>query len=165
MQAPQLRQHHFCLVAQTVKRLPTMWETWVQSLGQEDPLEKEMPNHRCTFAWKIPSTKDLGRLVCGVAKSWTRLSDFTFRFSLSLSTFTFHHFSFWKYNYVYDEHSSGCLAHDFHSRLLTLLPMSPCVSCLAGGFSPVWATREAPSLCENGWLMTGVNQHIKLTTF
>ena len=40
---------HFCmawtsLVAQTVKRLPTMWETWVQSLGQEDLLEKEMAN-------------------------------------------------------------------------------------------------------------------------
>ena len=39
------------LVAQTVKRLPTMRETWVQSLGQEDPLEKEMVTHYCVLAW------------------------------------------------------------------------------------------------------------------
>ena len=41
------------LVAQMVKHLPTMWETWVQSLGQEDPLEKEMATHSSTLAWKI----------------------------------------------------------------------------------------------------------------
>ena len=38
------------LVAQTVKRLPTVWETWVLSLGQEDPLEKEMATHSSTLA-------------------------------------------------------------------------------------------------------------------
>ena len=42
------------LVAQTVKHLPTMQETWVRSLGQEDPLEKEMATHFSTLAWKIP---------------------------------------------------------------------------------------------------------------
>ena len=42
------------LVAQTVKRLPTMWETWVWSLGWEDPLEKEMTPHPSILAWKIP---------------------------------------------------------------------------------------------------------------
>ena len=42
------------LVAQTVKRLPTMWEIRVRSLGQEDPLEKEMATHSSTLAWKIP---------------------------------------------------------------------------------------------------------------
>ena len=42
------------LVAQTVKRLPTMQETWVRSLGQEDPLEEEMATHSSTLAWKIP---------------------------------------------------------------------------------------------------------------
>ena len=42
------------LVAQTVKRLPTMRETWVQSLGGEDPLEKETATHSSTLAWKIP---------------------------------------------------------------------------------------------------------------
>ena len=51
-----------CLVAQTVKRLPTMWETQVQSLGQEDPLEKEMATHSSTLAWKIPCKEERGRL-------------------------------------------------------------------------------------------------------
>ena len=50
------------LVVQTVKRLPTMWETWVQSLGREDPLEKEMATHSSTLAWKIPWTEEPRRL-------------------------------------------------------------------------------------------------------
>ena len=41
-----------------VKRLPTMRETWVQSLGPEDPLEKEMATHSSTLAWKIPWTEE-----------------------------------------------------------------------------------------------------------
>ena len=45
-----------------VKRLPTMGETWVQSLGQEDPLEKEMATHSSILAWKIPRTEEPGRL-------------------------------------------------------------------------------------------------------
>ena len=50
------------LVAQTVKRLSTMQETWVPSLGREDPLEKEMSPHSSTIAWKIPWTEEPGRL-------------------------------------------------------------------------------------------------------
>ena len=50
------------LVPQTVKRLPTMRETWVQSLGQEDILEKAMAPHSSTLAWKIPWTEEPGRL-------------------------------------------------------------------------------------------------------
>ena len=50
------------LVAQTLKRLPTMQETWLQSLGQEDLLEKEMATHTSTLAWKIPWTVEPGRL-------------------------------------------------------------------------------------------------------
>ena len=50
------------LVVQTVKCLPIMWETQVQSLGQEDPLEKEMATHSSTLAWKILWTEELGRL-------------------------------------------------------------------------------------------------------
>ena len=49
------------LVAQTVKSLPTMWETWVQSLGREDPLKKEMATHSSTLAWKIPWMEEPGR--------------------------------------------------------------------------------------------------------
>ena len=50
------------LVAQTVKHLPVMWETWVRSLGVEDPLEKEMATHSSTLAWKIPWMEEPGRL-------------------------------------------------------------------------------------------------------
>ena len=48
-------------MAQTVKRLPTMRETQVQSLGQEGPLEKEMANHSSILAWKIPWTGEPGK--------------------------------------------------------------------------------------------------------
>ena len=51
------------LVTQTVKRLPTMRETWVKSLGREDLLEKEMATHSSTLAWKIPWTVEPGRLL------------------------------------------------------------------------------------------------------
>ena len=50
------------LLAQRVKRLPTMRETQVQSLGQEDPLEKDMATHSTTLAWKIPWTEEPGGL-------------------------------------------------------------------------------------------------------
>ena len=45
-------------LAQRVKNLPAMQETWVQSLGLEDPLEKEMETHSSTLAWKIPWTEE-----------------------------------------------------------------------------------------------------------
>ena len=47
-----------------VKRMPTMQETWVRSLGREDPLEKEMVTHFSTLAWKIPWIQEPGRLQC-----------------------------------------------------------------------------------------------------
>ena len=50
------------LVTQTVKRLPTVRETWVRSLGREDPLEKEIATHASTLAWKIPWTEERSRL-------------------------------------------------------------------------------------------------------
>ena len=49
-------------MAQKVKRLPTMWETWVRSLGWEDPLEKEVATHFSTLAWKIPWMEEHGGL-------------------------------------------------------------------------------------------------------
>ena len=49
-------------MAQTVKRLPTMWETWVRSLCQKEPLEKEMAIYSSTLAWKISWTEEPGRL-------------------------------------------------------------------------------------------------------
>ena len=57
-------------MAQMVKNLPAVQETRVPSLGQEDPLEKEMATHSSTLAWKIPSMKEPGGLytVHGVTK-------------------------------------------------------------------------------------------------
>ena len=49
-------------MAQRVKRLPAMQETWVRSLGQEDPLEKAMAPRSSTLAWKIPWMEEPGRL-------------------------------------------------------------------------------------------------------
>ena len=68
-------------MAQRVKNLPAMLETWVPSMGWEDsfsdPLEKEMAIHSSILAWRIPWKEEPGRLhtVHGVAKSWTQLSD------------------------------------------------------------------------------------------
>ena len=50
------------LMVQTVKNLLSMWETWVRSLGWEDPLEKEMATHSSILAWKIPRTEEPGGL-------------------------------------------------------------------------------------------------------
>ena len=70
-------------MAQIVKRLPAMWETWVRSLGQEDPLEKEMATHSSTLAWKIPWTEEPGGpQSMGVAESDTT-EQLHFHFSLS----------------------------------------------------------------------------------
>ena len=49
-------------MAQTVKCLPTRWESWVQPLGWEDPLEKETATHSSTLAWKIPWMEEPGGL-------------------------------------------------------------------------------------------------------
>ena len=60
------------LVAQTVKNLSATWETWVRSLGWEDPLEEGMATHSSIFAWRIPMDRGAWQVtVHGVAKSWT----------------------------------------------------------------------------------------------
>ena len=71
---------YFCfistsLMAQMVKRLPTMWETWVQSLGWEDPLEEGMATHSSIPAWRISMDREAWQ-VNGVTKSQTGLSDY-----------------------------------------------------------------------------------------
>ena len=64
------------LVAQMVKNLPAMWETWIQSLGSEDPLEEGMENHSSVLAWRIPVDRGAWlATVHGVTESGTRLSD------------------------------------------------------------------------------------------
>ena len=64
-------------MAPTVKHLPTMQETQFQSLGGEDPLEKEMATHSSIVAWKIPWTEEPGSLQSMGLQSQTWLSDFT----------------------------------------------------------------------------------------
>ena len=64
------------LVAQSVKNLPAMWETWVQSLGWEDPLEEGMATHSTILAWRNPMDRGAWQAVVHeVAKSWTQLSE------------------------------------------------------------------------------------------
>jgi len=59
-------------VAQLVKNLPAMQETWVRSLGRDDPLEEGMATHSSILAWRIPIGKGAWKAtVHGVAKSWT----------------------------------------------------------------------------------------------
>ena len=77
-----MRKLHFPKVpkgfqmAQMVKNLPAMWETWIQSLGWEDSLEEGMATHSSSLAWRIPMDKGAWRAtVHGVEKSWTRLND------------------------------------------------------------------------------------------
>ena len=60
------------LVAQMVKNLPAMRETWVQSLGWDDPLEEDMATHSSILAWRIPMDRGAWQAtVHGVTKSWT----------------------------------------------------------------------------------------------
>ena len=70
------RSRRASLVAQMVKNSPAMQETWVQSLGQEDILEKEMTTHSSILAWRIPWTEEPGGLQSMWSqKSWTGISD------------------------------------------------------------------------------------------
>ena len=69
------------LVAQLLKNVPTVWETWVRSLGWEDPPEKGKATHSSILAWRIPWT-----IAHGVEKSRTRLSNFHFDLSLFSTT-------------------------------------------------------------------------------
>ena len=69
-----------------VKNLLALWETWVQSLGGEDPLEKEMATHSSTLAWRIPWTEEPG----GLHNPWgLKESDTTERLTLPFYTMLF----------------------------------------------------------------------------
>ena len=72
-------------VVQKLKRLPAMWETWVRSLGPEDPLEKEMATHSSILVWRIPWMEELG----GLQSTGRKESDTTERHDLSFLTLSF----------------------------------------------------------------------------
>ena len=73
-----------------VKRLPAVQETWVQSLGGEDPLEKEMATHSSTLAWKIPWTEEPGRPWGRKESEMTERLHFLLNESLVLDIFYIH---------------------------------------------------------------------------
>ena len=65
-------------MSQTVKNSPATWETWVRSLGWEDPLEEGMATHSSILAWRIPMDREAWQAaVHGVTRSQTSLSDWT----------------------------------------------------------------------------------------
>ena len=70
-----LRYCNTSLVAQLVKNLPAMRETWVRSLGREDPLEEGMAIHSSILAWRIPWTEEPGRLQSMGSQSQIQLSN------------------------------------------------------------------------------------------
>ena len=80
-------------VAQRLKRLPPMWETQVRSLGQEDPLEKEMVTHSSILAWRIPWMEKPGRLQTmgsqRVGHDWATSLSLSFTMNMGV------HVSFW----------------------------------------------------------------------
>ena len=99
------------LVAQMVKSLPTVWETWVWSLGQEDPLEKEMATHSSILAWKIPWTEKPGRLqsmeLQRVRHNWVT--------SLSFYGFSSSHAWMWEL-----DHKEGWMVKNWRFRTVVL---------------------------------------------
>ena len=110
------------LVVQRLKRLPAMWETWVQSLGWEDPLEKEMATHSSILAWRMPWTEELGGQV---AKSPTRLSDFTFTFTIKRSEIENNRklqpSPFQKQHSNFQKHPAFLIPHSLHAGLCLCL--------------------------------------------
>ena len=78
---------YYLLVAQMVKNLPAVWETWAWSLGWEDPLEEDMGTHSSTLVWRIPMDRGAWQAaIHGVAKSQTWVSDYHFEFLLKNSS-------------------------------------------------------------------------------
>ena len=113
------------LVAQRVKRLPTMRETWVQSLGQEDLLEKEMAPHSSILPGKSMDGGVWWVTLHGVAKSRTWLSDFTFTF---LSLFLTSVYYPWHLMILSHESSSLGFCHPKFTNTKIILPLYPNIS-------------------------------------
>ena len=82
-----LLKNYASLEVQRLKRLPAMWETWVLSVGREDPLEKDMATHSSILEWRIPWMEELGGLQSTgrTELDTTELLDFHFLFNFSQS--------------------------------------------------------------------------------
>ena len=92
---PAVKQYYSISLLQRLKCLPAMWGTWVRSLGQEDPLEKEMATHSSILAWRIPWTKELGELqsIGRKVSDTTERLHFHFHFPCTLLLLLFPPFS------------------------------------------------------------------------
>ena len=100
-------------VAQRLKRLPAMRETWVRSLGWEDPLEKEMATHSSILAWRIPWTEEPGGLQSSGSQ---RVGQ-----DRATSLFTFFHMPYvFSYPHILTTHPAFPLHH--HPGLVTVVP-------------------------------------------
>ena len=75
------------LIAQMVKNLNVMWETWVQSLGQEDSLENLVATNASILAWRIPQTEEPGRLHSMWSQRVRHDSNYTFTFFMTVLGF------------------------------------------------------------------------------
>ena len=131
-------------MAETVKHLPTMRETQVQSLGREDPLEKEMATHSSTLDWKIPLTEERGRLRSMGCKE----SDTT-------ETLHFCLLKQWALNFLKADlqseiHFITQLCQSLAFSLSNLFPVLPLL-CLRDA-NPTGYVSEAPRLCMYFWL-------------
>ena len=102
------------LVAEMIQSPPAVQETWVRSLGWEDPLEKEMPTHSSILAWRIPWTEEPGGLQSMESQSWTQLSDFTF---------TNKKFKIWKKKHKCRPQKKQSLAYEYGALWPYTLPV------------------------------------------
>ena len=109
-------------VGQMIKSLPEVQETQVQSLGQEDPLEKEMSTHSSTVAWKIPWTKECGRLQ---SMGWQRVG---YHWAMSLTH------SAYKLNIQGDNKQAWCTPFPIWNQSIVPCPVLSVASWLAYRF-------------------------------
>ena len=124
-------------MAQGVKSLPAMWETWIRSLGQEDPLEKEMATHYSILAWKIPWTEGPNGLQSiGLQRVKTRLIDFTFTFKRDT-------IPMYSFNYY--------LIDTFWASSLCQALVMPRETALASVFSSIQGVNNSISLTGWSW--------------
>ena len=143
------------LVAQMVKNLPATWETWVRSLGQEDPLEEGMAIHSSILAWRIPWIEEPGRAtVHRVSKSQTRLKQLSTQ-ALRNTGQTRRHFARLIAFLLYFLTSSASL---FYKRNRHPDPnkMVPCLSII--GLSCSKQTKLGNIHISNQWLSTEYTQ-------
>ena len=136
---------------QRLKRLPAMWENWVRSLGQEDPLEKEMATHSSILAWRIPWTEELGGLQSTGRKESDTTERLHFHWANNGSKCARASVHMCKYKHIYVSTAGRCYGSSFRSGLnspaQTLTGSEDLQSVLRSCFFPV---AHVTVLCVQG---------------